>query len=160
MKSTLRASTRPGDYHTHTTYSDGTGSVAECIERAITLGLSEIGISDHISAVQPSPWRMPTIPFTQVERYVAEVREAAGRYDEITVLVGIEADYAPQYEGQLRAVLDAWPFDYVIGGVHAVDGFDFDEPAMRGDARWADPDALFAAYYDTVRRAASLSRLS
>lgn len=155
MNSTLRAGTLPGDYHTHTTYSDGTGSVAECIERAILLGLSEIGISDHISAVQPSPWRMPTIPFTQLERYVAEVRDAAGRYDEITVLVGIEADYAPQHEDQLRAVLDGSPFDYVIGGVHAVDGFDFDDPAMRRDPRWSDPDALFAAYYETVRRAAA-----
>ena len=144
----------PGDYHTHTTYSDGSGTVAECIEQAIQVGLSEIGISDHISAVQPSPWRMPTIPFAHLERYVAEVREAAGRYDEITVLVGIEADYAPQYESQLRAVLDAWPFDYVIGGVHAIDGFDFDDRATRGDARWKDPDALFAAYYETVRRAA------
>jgi histidinol-phosphatase (PHP family) len=138
----------------HTTFSDGTGSVAECIEQAIAVGLPEIGIADHLSPQQPSPWAMPTIPLTQLERYVAEVRDAASRYDEITVLLGIEADYAPEHEPQLRALLDAWPFDYVIGGVHAVDGFDFDDAAYRHDPRWSEADALFAAYYGSVRRAA------
>ena len=144
----------PGDYHIHTTFSDGSGSVAECIEQAIAVGLPEIGISDHLSAVQPSPWEMPTIPLARLERYVEEVRDAAGRYDEITVLLGIEADYAPEHERQLRSLLEAWPFDYVIGGVHTVDGFDFDDPARRHDSHWSDADALFAAYYGAVRRAA------
>lgn len=144
----------PGDYHVHTTFSDGIGSVAECIEHAIAVGLPEIGIADHVSPEQPSPWEMPTIPLTQLERYVAEVRDTASRYDEITVLLGIEADYAPEHEVQLRALLDAWPFDYVIGGVHTVDGFDFDDPARRRDPRWLDANALFSAYYGTVRQAA------
>ena len=51
-------------------------------------------------------------------------------------------------------LIDAWPFDYVIGGVHMVDGFDFNDPALRDDPRWSDPDPLFASYYETVRRAA------
>jgi histidinol-phosphatase (PHP family) len=148
------ASVLPGDYHVHTTFSDGTGSVAECIEHAIGVGLPEIGIADHVSAEQPSPWEMPTIPLVHLERYVTEVRDVASRYDEITVLLGIEADYAPEHEVQLRALLDAWPFDYVIGGVHTVDGFDFDDPARRHDPRWSDADALFAAYYGAVRQAA------
>ena len=144
----------PGDYHIHTTFSDGTGSVAACIERAISVGLTEIGIADHLSAVQPSVWEIPSISLAQLECYVAEVREAASRYDEITVLLGVEADYVPEHETQLRALLDGWPFDYVIGGVHGVDGFDFDDPARRHDPRWSDSDALLAAYYETVRRAA------
>jgi histidinol-phosphatase (PHP family) len=144
----------PGDYHVHTTFSDGTGSVAACIEQAISVGLTEIGIADHVSAVQPSVWEIPSIPLAELERYVTAVREAASRYDEITVLLGVEADYVPEHETQLRALLDAWPFDYVIGGVHGVDGFDFDDPARRHDPRWADADTLFAAYYRAVRRAA------
>ena len=149
-----QAGVLPGDYHVHTTFSDGTGSVAACIEQAISVGLTEIGIADHLSAVQPSVWEIPSIPLAKLECYVAEVREAASRYDEITVLLGVEADYVPEHETQLRALLDGWPFDYVIGGVHGVDGFDFDDPTQRHDPRWSDSDALFATYYETVRRAA------
>ena len=149
-----RASALPGDYHIHTTFSDGSGSVAECVEHAIAAGLPEIGIADHISPVQPTPWEMPTIPLAQLDRYVAEVRDAASSYDEITVLLVVEAVYVPQHEVQLRALLDDWPFDYVIGGVHMADGFDFNDPAMRHDPRWSDADTVFAAYYGTVRRAA------
>jgi histidinol-phosphatase (PHP family) len=153
-----RANALPGDYHTHTVYSDGTGTVADSIGQAIAVGLSEIGISDHISAVQPSPWKMPSIAFADLGRYIAEVRDEASRCEGITVLVGIEADYAPEHESHLHAVLDGWPFDYVIGGVHAVDGFDFDDPATRHDPRWDDADALFAAYYDKVRQAAQFGK--
>src|SRR5664279_1473711 len=87
------ANTLPGDYHVHTTFSDGTGSVADCIEQAISVGLTEMGIADHVSPAQPSPWVMPTIPYARLDDYVAEVRDVASRYDEITVLLGIEADY-------------------------------------------------------------------
>jgi len=144
----------PGDYHVHTTFSDGDGSVAECIEHAIAVGLLEIGIADHFSAVQPTTWDSASIPFAQLDRYVKEVRDVAARYDEIAVLLGVEADYVPEHEAELRAALSALPLDFVIGGVHVVDGFEFDDPASRHDPRWSAPDALFAAYYDKVLRAA------
>jgi len=142
----------------HTTWSDGAGSVDDCVLRAVELGLPEIGIADHVSAVQPTPWESGTVPFALLERYVEEVRDAASRYTEITVLLGIEADYVPAHEAQLAALLADWPLDFVIGGVHVVDGFDFGDPAGRRDPRWSDTDALFAAYYDTMRSAAEFGR--
>jgi histidinol-phosphatase (PHP family) len=148
----------PGDYHVHTTFSDGEGSIAECIEQAIAVGLPEIGIADHLSAVQPTPWDSASIPFALLDRYVEEVRDAAAQYDEITVLLGVEADYVPEHEAELAELLSAYPFEFVVGGVHVIDGFDFDDPAKRGDARWADTDALFAANYRVVRRAAEFGR--
>ena len=47
-----RTAVPPGDYHVHTTFSDGTGSVAECVARAVDLGLPEIGVADHLAPVQ------------------------------------------------------------------------------------------------------------
>ncbi|MGL5917987.1 MAG: PHP domain-containing protein, partial [Cetobacterium sp.] len=35
------------DLHTHTTYSDGTFSVQELLNRAKSIGLSGISITDH-----------------------------------------------------------------------------------------------------------------
>lgn len=150
----------PGDYHVHTTYSDGSGSVARCVERAIAAGLPEIGIADHLAAVQTTPWASGSISFGRLENYVEEVRRVAARYEEITVLLGVEADYVPEHEAELAELLSAWPFDYVVGGVHVLDGFDFDDPAKRSDPRWMDVDALFTANYRAVRRAAEFGRFT
>ena len=61
-------------------------------------------------------------------------------------------------EAELEHILSAWPFEVVVLGIHMVDGFTFDDPALRGDPRWDDPDALLAAYYRTARRAAEWGR--
>ncbi len=144
----------PGDYHVHTTFSDGRNSVAECVDRAIELGLPEIGIADHFSPVQPTLWDSAGIELERLDEYVREVREAAARHPEIRVLLGLEADYVPEHEDRLRAFLHDWEFDYVIGGVHVVEGFEFDDPARCEDPVWADHEALFIQYYETVRMAA------
>ncbi len=141
----------PGDYHVHTTFSDGEGSVEECVAQAVSAGLAEIGIADHFSPVEQTEWNLP---HARVGDYALEIREVARRHDDVTVLLGLEADYVPEHEAQLRAFLAEHHFDYVIGGVHEVDGFEFDDPDQRDGPCWQDPDALFRRYYEIVRGAA------
>lgn len=145
---------RIGDYHVHTRYSDGEGEVAACVERALVLGLGEIGISDHL--VPPGLGESDSygIPAASLDRYVAEVRELATRYPQIRVLLGVEADYLPDRVQWLVDVLSAHRFDYVIGGVHFVDGFAFDLPSSCECVGWDDVQAVYRAYYETVAAAA------
>ena len=147
----------PGDYHVHTAFSDGTGTVEECVARAREVGLPEIGIADHITAT-PGPDEEWWVAADQIEEYCEEVHAVAARHDDITVLLGLEAEYVQGREAELDELLDRWPFEIVVLGVHLVDGFAFDEPALRRDARWDDPDAFLAEYYRTVRRAAEHGR--
>ncbi len=128
--------------------------------RAVALGLPEIGIADHLSGVEHTAWDAAAIPFERLDEYVEEVRAVAARHDDITVLLGVEADYVTEHEAGFAELLSAYPFDYVVGGVHVLGGFDFDDPAKRGDPRWSDPDALFVAYYEAVRRAAEFGRFA
>ena len=74
------------------------------------------------------------------------------------MLLGLEAEYVAGQEAELDRLLDDWPFEFVVLGVHVADGFAFDESGLRGDARWADPDTLIAAYYRTMRSAARYGR--
>jgi histidinol-phosphatase (PHP family) len=150
----------PGDYHVHTTHSDGSGSVEECVQRAVALGLPEIGIADHLSGVRHADWDAATIPFELLDDYVADVLAVAARHDDIRVLLGVEADYVVEHEAGFAELLPAYPFDYVVGGIHVLGGFDFDDPAKRGDPRWSDPDTLFLAYYEAARRAAEFGRFA
>jgi histidinol-phosphatase (PHP family) len=154
------APTLPGDYHVHTTYSDGAGSVEECVRQAVALGLPEVGIADHLSGVRHEAWDAAAIPFEKLDEYVAEVRTVAARHSDIKVLLGAEADYVAEHEAGFAELLSAYPFDYVAGGIHVLGGFDFDDPAKRDDHRWSDPDALFLAYYEAARRAAESGRFA
>jgi len=145
----------PGDYHVHTRFSDGEGEPAQCVERALALGLPEIGITDHLTPSCLGAEGDWSIGHERLGEYVDAVRDAAARYPEITVLLGVEADYVPGAEDELAELLGAHPFDYVIGGLHFVDGFPFDEPALREDARWDDAASLYRRYYALVGCAAA-----
>jgi histidinol-phosphatase (PHP family) len=147
----------PGDYHVHTTFSDGAASVEDCVARALEVGLPEIGIADHIAA-EPGPDEDWWVALSRLAEYCDEVLAVARRHDDIRVLLGLEAEYVEGREEALGTLLDRWPFELVVLGVHTVDGFVFDEPSLRGDSRWDDPDALLAAYYRTVRHAAEFGR--
>lgn len=147
----------PGDYHVHTTWSDGTGSVEECVARAVELGLPEVGIADHVSPA-PGPDDDWWVPLERLGEYVEDVRAAAARHPEVRVLLGLEAEYVVGQETGLDRLMDAHRFDYVVLGVHEVDGFLFDDPSLRRNVRWTRPDELLSAYYRTMRRAAEYGR--
>ncbi len=96
--------------HTHSTFSDGKNTPEEMIQRAIELGFSSIGISDHSETAFESYYCMDSAEY---ENYRRTGRELKKKYDgQIDVLFGIEQDsYSPAFSGG---------FDYVIGSVHYV----------------------------------------
>lgn len=146
---------RPGDYHVHTRFSDGEGEPADCVERALALGLPEIGITDHLTPAVLGAKGDWSLARECMDEYVAAVRAAAARFPGITVLLGVEADYVPGTEDELAGLLGAHPVDYVIGGLHYVDGFSFDEPSTRDDPLWADAASLYRRYYALIAGAAA-----
>jgi histidinol-phosphatase (PHP family) len=151
------ATALPGDYHVHTAWSDGTGTVEQVAAWAAGIGLPEIAVADHFTP-WPGEGEDWWLPPAQLDAYVADVRATAARHSDIVVLAGLEAEWVDGQEAELEKRLSALPLDVVVLGVHVVDGFAFDDPAFRGDPRWDDADALLAAYYRTVRRAAEWGR--
>jgi len=150
------------DYHIHTCRcGHATGEMKEYVERAIELGLPEIGFADHI----PMYWlaekkRDPGIAMTseQLPEYVAEVEKLRAANPEIPIRLGIEADYIPGREAELEKILKAYPFDYVLGSIHFIDGWGFDNPAYIDRYRHCDLDALYRRYFQLLQQAAQ-SRL-
>ncbi len=145
----------PGDYHVHTRFSDGEGEPAPFVARALALGLPEIGITDHLAPAVLGADGDWSIRPERLDEYVGAVRDVAAHYPEITVLLGVEADFVPGAEDELAQMLGAYPFDYVIGAVHYVDGFSFDDPPNRDDRRWTEGAALYERYYEVLAQAAS-----
>jgi histidinol-phosphatase (PHP family) len=145
------------DHHMHTSLcGHAEGEPREYVERALELGMTELGFADHLPLVRN--WKAGyTMRHDQLEDYVAMVRALAEEYaSDITILLSVEADYFEGAEADIAELLGAHPFDYVIGSVHEVgDGFAFDGPGYCEDIESYGVDRIYLEYYDLVARAAA-----
>ncbi|MBF0282475.1 MAG: histidinol-phosphatase HisJ family protein [Zetaproteobacteria bacterium] len=132
------------------------GSVVEYVQAAIDVGLKEIGISDH----SPMPggfdaaWRMD---LQALPGYVTEVLQARERFQgQIEIKLGLEADFHPGTENAVRSMLAVHDWDYVIGSVHYLGDWGFDNPDEL--AKWDDVnvETAYVQYYEMVARSAEL----
>lgn len=141
------------DYHTHTARcGHAVGSAADYVEAARSLGLSGIGISDHLPLLHTTDSSV-TMGLDELPAYVAEVQELKARYPGY-VYLGIEADYCRDTIQQVVELLRTYPFDYVIGSVHFLDGWGFDDPSRVGDFDEHDVDEVYRDYYAHLEEAA------
>jgi len=135
-------------YHNHTLWSDGTTEVAAMLAAAVEARLTEVGISDHFVLTpgrQAVEWSMPV---ERVGEYVRAVRAAECP---VAVRLGVEADYFPENEAQVREALAPYPWDYVIGSVHFVDGFAVDSAPEPWEALSpSERDDVFRGYWARV----------
>lgn len=141
------------DYHTHTSRcGHAEGTAAEYVEAARRRGLPGIGIADHLPLVH---LRDPvlTMAADQLEGYVEEVLELKERYPGY-VLLGIEADYRPDTVEEVQVMLGEYPFDYVIGSVHYLEDWGFDDPRQEEGFRERDVDDIYRRYFEVLGEAA------
>jgi DNA polymerase (family X) len=104
-----------GTFHCHTTYSDGTATVAELGEAARARGWRYLGIADH----SVSAGYAGGLTVDDVRRQHMEIDQWNAEHGaEVRLLKGIEADILRDgrldYDDQVLAT-----FDYVIGSVHS-----------------------------------------
>jgi len=151
------------DYHIHTGMCPhAEGDAREYVERAIGLGMSEMGFAEHLPFL--AGWR-PLHDLTddwamgldEVEDYVSQVQTLAREYAaDLRILVGIEADYIEETLDETAAVLASYQFDYVIGSIHIVgDRFAFDHPEMRDRLPEYGLERIYLESLELAERAAA-----
>ena len=115
-------------YHSHSRWSDGEGEIEDFVYTASLMGLSEFGPSDHYVLSPGGKLESWSMPLDALGDYVEAVQKAAGCAERgLVVRLGLEADYFPETAEDLRKILWSHPFDYVIGSVHRLDGFQIDD---------------------------------
>jgi len=141
------------DLHNHTTlcnHADGT--LDEYIEEAIKKGTKYFGISDHAPMDFDFKYRMG---FDDMQKYQQMVLDAKEKYkDKIEILLAYEVDYI---KGRVdKRVLDA-KVDYLIGSVHFIDEWGFDNPEFIGHYENNDIDIIWQKYFDSIEEMANSS---
>lgn len=117
----------PPDYHTHTVLcKHAEGTTAEFRQSARDQGIPELCFTDHC----PEPSGYDYKHRMAVEHIPAYYELVRPLQDDTapTVLLGLEADYWPGCEAFLRGFLPKQPLDLVLGSVHYIKDWGFDNP--------------------------------
>ena len=134
------------DLHNHTTRCNhAEGTVDEYIQKAIELGIDIYGFSEHAPMDFDENYRLK---FDEMGAYVSDILTAKETYkNEIEILLGYEVDWL---QGHMdRRVLDA-KVDYLIGSVHFIDKWGFDNPEFIGEWKEKDIDEIWQAYFEAT----------
>ena len=141
------------NFHTHTTFCDGTGTVDEMARAAIRIGFTALGFSGHATSSVSASCCMK-----DMAAYRSAVADAKAKYQgALDIYCGVELE--------LLEPCDPEPFDYTIGSLHhvlgrdgAVYAVDFTPEATRGgimDGFAGDGLAYAVAYFDLAARLCS-----
>jgi histidinol-phosphatase (PHP family) len=153
------------DYHMHLRRGESddvemTDHSIEAVERYVAAaraaGIDEIAITEHVYyfAETRDFWHMPF----EIERcihdvgpYLAAIGEAKRRG--LPVKLGIEVDYTPGREDEMRAWLARYPWDLVLGSIHFIDGLGVDSRPRLMDE--IGVEGAWRRYFAVLRAAAA-----
>lgn len=110
------------DYHMHTHFSgDSEANPREHILQAIQMNLDEICFTDH------KDFDYPIDSFDlDVERYYQEIKQLQEEFrDQIMIKWGIEIGLDLDHVDEINALIDKYPFDFVIGSIHVIHHTEF-----------------------------------
>ena len=139
------------DLHNHTTRCNhATGTVDQYVERAIELGIDIYGFSEHAPMDFDPDYRLP---FEEIDAYFRDIHNAKERYkDDIEILLGYEVDWL---KGHMDTnVLNA-KIDYLIGSVHFIDKWGFDNPEFLSGWKEKNVDEIWQAYFEAIEAMAN-----
>lgn len=148
------------DYHTHhERCGHAQGTLEQYVQRGIEIGLDQLGLSDHMPLIHVDPatyYPEMAMPMDELPRYVEEAFELQQKYrGQIDIRVGLEGDYIEGYEEPIARIIEAYPWDYVIGSVHFLGTWDISDFRQTHNWEGKHKRAVFEQYYDAVCKAAA-----
>jgi histidinol-phosphatase (PHP family) len=148
------------DYHMHLRAPDETldhslDAVEQFAAVAHARGVDEVGFTEHVyyfvqtRAVWSLPYQIDRCKH-DLDRYCDVVLEA--KRSGMPVKLGLEVDFVPGHVEDLARALAPYPWDFLLGSVHWIDGLAIDQkPGI-----WAQQDVsgVWHRYFDELRAAA------
>jgi histidinol-phosphatase (PHP family) len=148
------------DYHMHLRNGRGeiahdTWSVDPFVETARAAGVDEIGFTEHVyyftqtRALWSIPYQTERCVY-DLDEYVRAVMDARARG--LPVKLGLEVDYVPGREDELRELLAPYPWDYLLGSVHYIGDLAVDSEPRLLDA--VGVEEAWRRYFERLEAAA------
>ncbi|MGB9813881.1 MAG: histidinol-phosphatase [Thermovenabulum sp.] len=150
------------DYHVHIEKGPYTLEwLKKFFDTAEKRNIGELGISEHLYRFHQAKalWRGGPIrnewhekrAVMDIDDYIELIERA--KKEGYPVKLGVEADYFPENEDIIREFIKNYPFDYVIGSVHWLSEFGFDNPDRIFEWEGKDIDRVYEEYFETLIKA-------
>ena len=136
------------DLHNHTTLCNhADGSIEEYIQKAIELGIDVYGFSEHAPMKNfEDGYRLV---LEKKEFYENSIIDLQKKYqDKIKITLGYEVDYMKG--DYILDVIKNAKVDYLIGSVHYLDKWGFDNPEFIGVYKNKNIDLIWEEYFEAV----------
>lgn len=117
------------DSHIHSALSaDSKTTMSQMIEKGISLGLNIMCFTEHMDFNFESDGLLFEVDTNAYFDELSRCRQLYG--SQIELLFGIELGLEPHLSDQLRAYVNKWDFDFIIGSSHLVNGSDPYDPTF------------------------------
>ena len=134
------------DLHNHTKLCNhASGEMDEYIKKAISIGTKYFGFSDHAPMNFDKKYRMSFDMMQTYENSVIELKEKFK--DEIEIFLGYEVDFLKGYIDD--RVINS-NVDYLIGSVHFLNQWGFDNPEFISEYKNKNIDDIWQEYFDLI----------
>ncbi len=134
------------DFHLHSSFSgDSETPMEDMICKGIRLGLKTMCFTEHWDPDFPDIG----IDFSlDVPRYRSRFLELQERYaPQVELLFGVEYGLQPHLSDSFQAFRQSWPFDFIIGSTHLLDGQD---PYYLESRRGMEDSQFYQRYFDLL----------
>lgn len=141
------------DLHNHTKRCNhAVGECREYVEMAMVRGIDIFGFSCHAPMNHDTHYRMN---LGEVDSYMAEIRTLQDEYKgKIDIKLAFEVDFIDKkphlLESKIIALRESNAVDYLIGSVHFLNEWGFDNPAYIGDYEGKDIDSIWREYLQSI----------
>jgi len=137
------------DLHNHTVLCNhATGTIEEYLQKAISLGIDIYGFSEHAPMKNFEDGYRLTLD--NINLYKNEVLHYKEKYkDDINLLLGYEVDYIDD-SYLLDEIIKDDSVDYLVGSVHYLDKWGFDNPEFIEQYQSKDIDTIWQEYFEAV----------
>ncbi len=135
------------DLHNHTFLCNhATGTMEEYVKKAIEQEIDVFGFSEHAPMEFDKRYRLS---IDKKEFYETSILDLKQKYEnDIEILLAYEVDFM-QNIPMLDEILNA-KVDYLIGSVHFLDDWGFDNPEFIGKYENKDIDKVWQDYFDAI----------
>jgi histidinol-phosphatase (PHP family) len=144
------------DCHIHTSAcGHADGEVQDYVQAAEESGVDVITFTEHMPLPEGmDPEEEYALRLDEVDLYVESVRRASTRSSSVRVLLGAEIDWIPSHVDIARSAASAHDFDMVLGSVHFLDDWAFDDPRLIGRWDTVSVEEVWEAYFEQLIAAA------